>query len=236
MKIGILNADDLEKHVIDKYGDYADMFCDLILNVDDTVQFRKYQVTHFEYPADIDECDAYLLTGSKFGAYEDHGWIKRLMEFIITLHKRQKKLIGICFGHQVIAQALGGLVEKSEKGWGVGLVKSEIQQPANEFGWLRPEKDSFVLLVSHQDQVIKLPPQAQLVASNDFCPVASFQVGQSMLAFQGHPEFSVEYLEYIMEGRWQLIGEEKYNQAKLSIEQPADQKLVTQWMLNFING
>ena len=234
MKIGILHADDLAKEILNEYGDYADMFQNLLLSVDDTLSFSTYQVTQSEYPSTIDECDAYLLTGSKFSAYDDEAWIKQLIKFIVELHQQQKKLIGICFGHQLIAHALGGLTQKSEKGWGVGLIISDVKQTADKYDWLTPEKEGFSLLVSHQDQVVKLPPGAELIASNAFCLNAGFQIGESVLTFQGHPEFSVEYLKYIMNNRREIIGEETYSLALLSIKQPADQELVAQWLVNFI--
>jgi GMP synthase-like glutamine amidotransferase len=235
VKIGILHADDLAEEIINEYGDYADMFQDLLLSVDETLSFYTYQVTKSEYPSIVDECDAYLLTGSKFSVYDDEAWIRQLIKFITELHQQQKKLIGICFGHQLIAHALGGLVERSEKGWGIGIINSDVEQIADKYGWLIPEKESFSLLVSHQDQVVELPPRAKLIASNAFCPNAGFQLGTSVLTFQGHPEFNVEYLKYIMGKRREIIGEEKYKQAFLSLEQPADHKLVAQWLVNFLN-
>jgi len=236
VRVGILYADDLGEDVISEYGDYADMFQNLLQCVDKTLSFSTYHVTRAEYPSTIDVCDAYLLTGSKFGAYEDEDWIRQLTKFIIELHRQEKKLTGICFGHQLIAHALGGLAQKSEKGWGMGVMSSDVNQAADKCAWLTPGKDSFSLLVSHQDQVVKLPPGAELVASNVFCPIAAFRIGESVLTFQGHPEFSVEYLRYIMDNRREQLGEEKYSRALSSLRQPIDSELVAQWLVNFITG
>jgi GMP synthase-like glutamine amidotransferase len=238
MKIGILHADDLAQEIINEFGDYADMFKNILSPVDEALSFHKYQVTQSEYPKDINECDAYLLTGSKYSAYDNEAWIRQLIKFIIELHQQKKKLTGICFGHQLIATALGGLTKKSEKGWGLGVMTSDVVGINNQEiqNWLRPEANNFSIMVSHQDQVVKLPPRAELIAGNTFCPNAGFQIGESVLTFQGHPEFNAEYLKYIMNKRRELAGEETYLRAQSSLKQPHDQKLVAQWLVNFLNN
>ena len=231
MRIGILETDTLDRNIEKQYGSYAAMFETLFLAVDSKIEFSVYRVIDDVYPVAIDECDAYLITGSKSSAYDNDPWIKKLSEYIVSLYKQNKKLIGICFGHQIIAYALGGLAEKSDKGWGVGNVVSNNQnQP-----WMHTEKKQFSLLVSHQDQVTKLPADAKLIASNEFCPNASFQIADYILTFQGHPEFSKDYLKYLMNKRRDLIGKEKYNKAVTSLQNNHDSQLVAQWIINFIN-
>ena len=231
MIIGILEADELDDDIIQQFGEYTDRFEELLCTADPRLTFKTYCMVSQEYPQDLDECDAYLITGSKFSVYEEVDWIRRLKQFVRDCHAREKKLIGICFGHQLIAQALGGWVQKSDKGWGVGLISSEITQSP---GWLSPECDMFSLLVNHRDQVTRLPPDAALIATNDFCPVSSYQVNQTMLTFQGHPEFSPEYLHYLMAKRRQDIGEQVYQRAVESLEQQIDHEQVAKWIVNFI--
>jgi len=231
MKIGILETDILDKNIKEKFGSYPDMFEKLLRSVDNNLQFRTYQVINFEYPLIIDECDAYLITGSKFSAYDDELWITRLKNYVVSLVHHQKKLIGICFGHQVIAQALDGRVERSDKGWGVGQFSSRILSCKN---WMLPSMDYFSLLVSHQDQVVKLPDRAEVVAGNDFCPNSGFIISNHVLTFQGHPEFNSEYLQYIMDKRRSDIGEEKCANAMHSLKNSVDSSLVAQWILNFL--
>lgn len=235
MRIGILEADTLEPDIKEKYGSYAEMFQSLLLSVDDHLEFKVYQVVEGEYPENMDECDAYLITGSKSSAYDNEPWIKQLREYIVALHKHRSKLIGICFGHQIIATSLGGVTEKSEKGWGVGNSLSNIEKSKP---WMRHEiantEKKFTLLVSHQDQVTSLPVQAELIASNTFCANASFQIAHHILTFQGHPEFSADYLNYLMNKRRDSIGEEKYKKAMDSLEIDQDALLVARWIVNFI--
>jgi GMP synthase-like glutamine amidotransferase len=229
--IGILEADELSDEVLRQFGSYTDRFEQLLCSADPQLQFRTYCAVSQQYPQDVDACDAYLITGSTHSAYEDIGWIQRLQQFVQACFAREKKLIGICFGHQLIAQALGGDVQRSDKGWGVGLISSEVRQsPA----WLLPELQAFNLLVNHQDQVTRLPDAASLIATNDFCPVSSFQVDQSVLTFQGHPEFSREYMLYLMAQQRHDIDEQVYQQAIESLERPVDHDRVAKWIVNFI--
>ena len=140
MRIGILETDTLEPDIKEKYGSYAEMFQRLFMSVDDQLEFTVYRVIEGKYPESIDECDAYLITGSKSSAYDDEPWIIKLRDYIVSLHKQCKKLIGICFGHQIIAHALGGLTQKSEEGWGVGNTISDIEKAKP---WMRDENIQF---------------------------------------------------------------------------------------------
>jgi len=231
VRLGILETQIHESGVKEKYGSYAEMFQQLFLSVDGRLEFSVYQVTEGQYPESVDECDAYLITGSKSSVYDDEPWIAELQDYVVSLHKERKKLIGICFGHQLIAQALGGLTQKSKNGWGVGNAVSNIEKT---MPWMGNAKQQFSLLVSHQDQVTTLPVDALLIASNEQCPNTGFQIASHMLAFQGHPEFSEDYLKYSMNKRRDLIGEEKYNKALDSLKGSQDSQLVAQWLINFI--
>ncbi len=239
MRIGILETDIVDKDIREQQGSYADMFQRLFLLVDANVEFQVYKVIDGEYPENIDECSAYIITGSKFSAYENIPWIERLCRYIVELNKYEIKLTGICFGHQIIAQALGGRVEKSKKGWGVGKSISDIQLVRP---WMKVSPDNvaegsilkqFSLLVIHQDQVIRLPDQAERIAGSSFCENASFQIKKHILTFQGHPEFSVDYLVYLMNKRCDDIGENTYSAAIESMKHSVDAQLIAQWILRF---
>ncbi len=231
MILGILEADRLSEGVRERFGTYSEMFQGLLRSADDAFIFQTYQVTDFEYPDRLASCDAYLITGGKASPYEDLPWIKRLQEYVVTLDTYKKKLIGICFGHQIIAQALGGKVQKSNKGWGVGAASVSVFKHSP---WIDTPKDRFQLLVSHQDQVIQLPPKAERIAGNDFCPNASYQIGEHILTFQGHPEFSPDYLKYLIEGRRHTIGTSRAEQALDSLQQETDHLRIARWIVAFL--
>ena len=128
MKIGVLKADDVRPELVDHFGEYPEMFREILLAADPNVEIISYEVMSGEYPSDIDEVDGYVITGSKLSVYDDVDWIKQLGQFVQRLHQAKKKLVGICFGHQMVAHFLGGRTEKSDKGWGVGVHRSELDR------------------------------------------------------------------------------------------------------------
>lgn len=231
MKLGILKTDAVRPEWVTDFGEYPDMFIRLLGQVDPGLEFRVYDVEQGEYPADIDEVDAYLITGSKSSVYDDKPWIATLMDFVRELDRRRKKLVGICFGHQLVAHALGGRTEKSPKGWGVGVQTHRFSEaPA----WHDKDELDFDILVSHQDQVVSNAAHARVLASSEFCENAVCQVGDHILTFQGHPEFVPEYSREIMEFRRKLIGEQVYQAGMASLASAPQQERVARWILNFL--
>jgi GMP synthase-like glutamine amidotransferase len=191
---------------------------------------REYKIAFGEWPVTFDECAVWLITGSSKGAYEDQPWILRLQDFITGLHARRRKLIGICFGHQIVAQALGGRVEKSPKGWGVGVRDFSIVEPAK---WMRPALFRLSMLFSHQDQVVEPPPGACLLASDEFCPYQMLQLDNHILTLQGHPEFSVEFARARLESRREKMPAETYSRALASLSRPTDHAVIGGWLREF---
>lgn len=231
MRIGILETDKLDDETQQLYGSYAEMFCRLFISVDKTITFKTYQVIRNEFPLDINECDAYLITGSKSSAYDDTNWIGSLKEFINTLNKHKKTLIGICFGHQVIAEALGGKVIQSDKGWGLGTMTYSV---LNKQPWMHKSVNEFKLIITHHDQVQTLPATAQLIAGNDFCPIAAFQLEHHILTFQGHPEFTADFANHLLTFQQPPLAIETLNIIRHKLTDATDHVVVAQWILNFI--
>ncbi len=233
MRIGILKTDEVRPEFVDEFGEYPDMFVDLLRSADPTLEFVVYDVEKGEYPQDIDEVDAYLMTGSKASVYEDKDWIHKLEKFVRTLHQRSKRLVGICFGHQMVAQALGGKTEKSAKGWGVGAHRATFSELPR---WHDQQSPDFTLLVSHQDQVVDPAPGSVVWASSDFCANAVCQLGDHILTFQGHPEFVKGYSETILNLRRDIIGEDIYHAGIESLQQDLDRDRVANWVVKFLRS
>ena len=231
MKLGILKTDEVRPEWVPEFGEYPDMFIALLGQVDPDLEFQVYDVEKGEYPADIDEVDAYLITGSKSSVYDDKPWIATLIEFVQELDRRRKKLVGICFGHQLVAQALGGKTGKSPKGWGVGLHTHRFNTLPSWHDQEAPELD---ILVSHQDQVLVNAEGAQVLASSDFCENAVCQIGEHILTFQGHPEFIPAYSKEIMAFRREMIGEKVYSNGMTSLVVEPQGERVARWILNFL--
>ena len=233
MKLGILKTDAVRPEWVSEFGEYPDMFMAMLEQFDPGLEFVVYDVELGEYPGDIDEVDAYLITGSKSSVYDDKPWIGVLMDFVRELDRRHKKLVGICFGHQLVAEALGGKTEKSSAGWGMGLHTHRFNTAPQ---WHDKQGMDLDILVSHQDQVVEIASGAQVLAGSEFCENAVCQIGDHILTFQGHPEFVPAYSREIMEFRREMIGEGVYTTAVASLAAEPEGQRVARWILNFLAG
>lgn len=227
MKIGLLECDHVLPELRNIGGDYRDMFPALLPGLD----FVNYDVCNGHFPTSPDECDGWLCTGSRFSVYDEIDWILELNNFVRQLHVRQRKFIGVCFGHQLLGEALGGKVEKGASGWCVGVHAFEMVRPE---GWLEPFHEQFNLAMSCQDQVVRLPENSVVLASSAACPVAMFRVGENMLGIQAHPEFPVKYAAALMEMRAERIGREKVLAGRDSFAHTVHEKTVARWMMGFL--
>ncbi len=232
-KLGILKTDTVNEKLAPTYGEYPEMFGDMFLAIDPTIQLITYDVQNFAYPSDINEVDGYLITGSAVSVYEDLDWLKELGTFIKKLHQHKKKIIGVCFGHQLIAHVLGGKTVKSDKGWGIGVRSVELNEAGRSF---TKKKGPFNLFYSHQDQVVVPAKGSKLLASSSFCPIAMCSIGDHIFTFQGHIEMPTEYTHQLMNMRRHKYGEPLYQEAKATLKDRNDKYLVTQWIIDFIWG
>jgi len=231
MEIGLLNAYICDPDPDSYQYTYAPMFQQFFSEqVSATWSLREYRITQGEWPETIDECDGWIICGSPKSVYDKDSWIAELMAFTKKCHQHKKPLLGICFGHQLIAQALGGKTGKSAKGWGVGVRGFEILASKP---WMTEAKAQCHLLFSHQDQVEKLPQDAILLASDPFCPHQIFSIGNHILAIQGHPEFTPAYMHDRLEERKEIIGDTAYNRALKSLKKPTDSPLLGLWIEHF---
>ncbi len=231
MHIGILRTDSVRPEWVPTYGEYPDMFERLLLAEDNDLRFTTWNVEAGELPGSVGAADGFLITGSKSSVYDDKDWIRALESFVRECHAARRKIIGICFGHQLVAQALGGSVGKSDKGWGVGVNCYNVDLTTFDLA----DGDQFCLLASHQDQVMVMPPGAQLIATNDHCEVAGMTLGNHILTFQGHPEFTPEYSREIMSLRYDMIGADRVAAGMASFESHQHEGYrVARWMLAFL--
>lgn len=235
MRIGLLETDVLYDDLIEDYGSYGLIFKTFFskLNTHNTeLEFTFYQVQQGELPNCFKECDAYVITGSKSGVYENHDWIKLLSNWVVEANQVDTKILGVCFGHQLIAHALGGTVTMSKKGWGIGV---RTLSTATDTVLSRSLPEQLSLIYSHKDQVIKLPPDAQNFITDDFCPNAGFTIKKNIVTFQGHPEFNPIYLKRLLARRSEDIGEPTYSNGIESLSQKTDEVFVGKFILDFLH-
>lgn len=187
--IGILQCGEAPAPLTPVHGSYAAMVRRLLGPARDSVTF---DVTRGVLPDRVDECDAYVLTGSPAGVYDDLPWIAPLLGFLQQA-KGRARLVGICFGHQALAQALGGRVTKAPAGWGIGLHRYAVTARAPWMDQPATEGAASVLApASHQDQVVDCPPGARVVLASAFTPFAGLDYGDA-ISVQFHPEFTQDF-------------------------------------------
>lgn len=229
MKIGIIVCDTVDPILSAEFGEFSDMIM-ATLSPHGTFEYVEFDAVAGALPPEDDDCQGYIITGSTHDAYADKPWIHQLGRWIRYCDEQRKPLAGICFGHQIIALALGGKVEKSSKGWGLGISINQLHQRPS---WMPGDKHELNLLVSHQDQVTQLPPNVDLIASSDFCPHYMISKGHHMLAVQGHPEFSLAFEQKLLERKKSLVSSEVYEAAKRSLERRLDSSDVMKWFATF---
>lgn len=232
-KINILLCDTFPGLLPPEIPSYASMFREMFRSVDDSIEFEVFPVMAGVLPKKLEKNELYLVTGSNSSAYDNDPWILGLKQWIKDASSLHSKLVGICFGHQIIAQALGGEVQRYTGGWGIGIRESVISDEIMHFyfpnGRLR-------LLYNHHDQVTVLPPGAIAIAHSDFCQYEGFRIGHDILTFQGHPEFTPEYEFNLIKNHAKDEDEHVKSAAVKSIKQRCHQgRMVTQFILHFFN-
>lgn len=220
MLIGILQTGQSPDTLRETDGDYPDMFARLLAGRGLT--FKTYRVAEMEFPASETECEGWLITGSRFGVYEAHPFIAPLEAFIRRAIAGRVPVVGICFGHQIIAQAMGGKVEKYPGGWAVG---------AQDYDF---EGEKVTLNAWHQDQVTQRPEGAEVLACNDFCENAALIYGDRAFTVQAHPEFDDHFIDGMLAKRAPgVVPEPLIRRAEARVDAPKSSALLAQKIADF---
>ncbi|MBX7249504.1 MAG: type 1 glutamine amidotransferase [Caulobacteraceae bacterium] len=226
MKLAILETGRPPQALQERFGSYPQMFNRLLGGA-----YNSFDVQALELPARVEDYDAYLVTGSSAGVYEDLPWIEPAKDFLRAA-RGKAKLVGVCFGHQLMAEAFGGKVIKSPKGWGIGLHRYDVVTRPD---WVDGAGPVFAP-ASHQDQVVEQPPGTEVVLASDFTPFAALRwTDQPAISFQFHPEFEPEYASALIEGRIDARHDRAFAEAAIeSLRQPNDRLRVGQWIEAFL--
>ena len=224
MHIGILQTGHVAETLIPEHGDYDTIFPAFLDGHGFT--FTNYAVVDMEFPEGPDVADGWLITGSKHGAYEDHPWIAPLEDLVRKIYAQSIPMVGICFGHQIIAQALGGKVEKFAGGWAVGHKTYDIDGLGQ-----------MAINAWHQDQVTEIPPDARVIGRNDFCANAALVYGDKALSFQPHPEFRRDYLDGLLRVRAPgVVPDPLIAEATANLDKPVSKDRMAQYIADFFKS
>ncbi|HET9335375.1 MAG TPA: type 1 glutamine amidotransferase [Sphingomicrobium sp.] len=225
MKLAILETGRPPGDLSSRFGGYPAMMAKML---GPRFDFEVCDVQAGQLPS-VNGHDAYLITGSPAGVYDPLPWIGGLLDFIRSAS--DKKMVGICFGHQAMAQALGGRVEKSDKGWGIGLHRYAVDRVAP---WM-DDAEEIAVPVSHQDQVIVQPPNTRILASSDFTPFAALAwTDRPAISFQFHPEFEPGYAKALIAARYDQLPSP--DAAMASLDRPDDRSKVAEWIRRFLKS
>lgn len=232
MKLTIIETGHVPEALRARFQSYPDMFRTMFARHGAGIRADFVPVLNGAPLPDPAGLEAVLITGSPAGVYDDLPWMNPLRDFIRRAYEKRTKMVGICFGHQIVADALGGDVRKSEKGWGLGRHAYEVVPSRPHFA---PGAPSLAVACSHQDQVITPPPSARVVLRSDFAPNAGLLYDNgATLTFQPHPEFEDDYASALIDLRHGKVAEDTLNAAHESMKIPSDSAVLARAIGQFL--
>lgn len=233
MKITIIQTGEVPEPLRDRFGPYAPMFHNMFARIDAGFDFETTDITGEGTFPPVSDLEAIIITGSPAGVYDQTPWMQPLRDFIRAAYTARLPMVGICFGHQIMADALGGTVRKSEKGWGLGRHIYDVTTGSlatDYFG------KNAAIAASHQDQVITPPPTAQTYLSTPFTPYAGLQYENgTAISMQPHPEFSPDYSKALCDLRLNNpLDQAAVAAAKQSLDAPLDNDVAARFFTDFL--
>jgi GMP synthase-like glutamine amidotransferase len=214
-----------------EFPDDGEAFRNLLAPERPDWRFSIVYVKDGEFPAKASELDGYVITGSPATATDDKPWIRRLLEFIREIDQARVPVAGFCFGHQAIALALGGKVERARQGWGYGVAATRYQRTAP---WMTPAREVVHLYTAHRDQVTVLPEGAELLGGSAHCPIGSYRIGDHVFTSEHHPEITLDFMRRLTDHMSAYLDPALIARARKDIEAPPDSRLVARWTVQFL--
>ena len=201
MRIAVLKAERASRATQARRGDFDVLFQRLLQAPNQ--QWETFAINEGMFPQSAQAFDAYIISGSPAAIYDDTPWVRQLEGFVHDIHQQRSILLGVCFGAQMVAQALGGKVGVNAKGWELGVKQLQLTPAAHAYPALQQAPQPLLLLQTHRDIITQLPPKAQLLGNSTNTPCEMFCLGENILCLQGHPEMDNEQVSELVEKRWQ---------------------------------
>ncbi len=196
-RFAVLKAGTANPGARERLGDCDEMFISVLSGPGQV--WDVYDVEHGAFPEDVSRYDGFVITGSRYSVYEDRPWIKGLLELVREIHRREIRLVGVCFGHQTVALALGGEVALNPRGWDIGLKELSLTESAKRLAAFEEAPNPLRILVTHMDVVTRLPHRAVRLAYSERTEFEMFTMGRTVLSLQGHPEYDAGVIEEIID-------------------------------------
>ena len=236
MRFALMKSGTLSRITRERIGDYDQVFTRLL--AEKGQQWDIHEVEHDAFPEDISIYDGIVLTGGPRSAYDDLPWIKKLIDQTRQAYEEGITLLGICLGAQVIAQALGGRVEKNPDGWDLGSVALQLNEAGRNTAPLNTGPNPLHILQTHQDIVTELPRGGRILASSKRSPVEIYTVGERVLCLQGHPELDVQSLKDLIQSRMEkgVFSRERGEEGLRSLSTPPHQDFFRGWLRAFLRN
>jgi GMP synthase (glutamine-hydrolysing) len=235
-RFAVLKAGTANPGALKRLGDYDKMFISLLSEPGEA--WDVYDVEDGVFPENVSAHDGYVITGSRYSVYEDRPWIKELLELVREIHRREIRLVGVCFGHQAVALALGGEVKLNPKGWDIGLKELTLTEAAKGLASFRKASNPTRVLVSHMDTVTRMPDEAVRLAYSDRTEFEMFTLGPSVLSLQGHPEYDNEVIEEIIEllSGHSVLPSDRAEEGKASLAGQPHEAFLRELLKGFLQG
>lgn len=228
-KIGLLLVGHIDSASLHVGGDYPNLYQALLGPLD--IELTTYRCDEGQMPQSLSEQDGWLCSPSRLSVYDNVEWLCDVEQLLRDMVAKETPYVGICFGHQLMAQALGSTVAKADVGWGIGAKRYEIVEQQS---WMDSSQD-IVLAASHQDQVQTLPDGARLMATAPYCPIGGMLIGDRAWTIQPHPEFSAPLADSLLNTRRALFGSEQVDAASATLAEPLEQQRIAGWISRFFH-
>jgi len=232
INLGLLLCDHVPDGLVTRFKDYPEMYESAFSITNREVVWSVFDACKGELPSNPEIFDGYIITGSRFSVNDNSTWISDLESLIESLRIKKIRMVGICFGHQLIAKCLGGEVNFSEIGWGVGCKSFHIVGRRN---WMTHSGVNLTVPAFHQEQIVRLPLGSINLASADYCKNFLVEFNENALGIQGHPEFEREYISALLGERVAILPNQVRLHAEDSLELVPDNLLIRNWILNFFD-
>ena len=233
MHVGLLACDEVDERFRHIAGGFQQMYERLLSPHIPALRFTRFDVQALNLPADARTCDAWIASGSRASVYDGAAWIGAVESFVRKVADSDRPLVGTCFGHQLLARALGAEVKRAPGGWGAAVLPMTVVRRQD---WMTPMLPTVRMQHMHADQVTDAPPGSTLLGKAPHCPVAMFQSGPRLLGIEAHPEFPAAYVRALIEDRRARIGPQAADDALARVDEATDSDVVGAWIARFFSG